>query len=89
MQGRIEHCEWTCPWCDARGWCPECGGLGTRDAYNAVQELHSHAIKHPDGIGAQALERIECAAGQEGWGSRYHYIDRVIQHSLRQIGALQ
>lgn len=56
---RIEHEHWDCPACSARGHCIECGSLGTREAYYAVQELHAAAIEDEEGIAAQVLERIE------------------------------
>lgn len=78
---RIEHENWACEHCDARGWCPECSGLGTREAYHATQELHGYAICDEDGIAAWVLESI---AAMPDLRERSYLVGKLIQYALRQ-----
>lgn len=80
---RIEHEDWECPACRAKGDCWECGGLGTREAYDAVQDLHQHAIDHPGGIAALVLEKIALWPG--GCQSAPYWVERMILGAQRQI----
>lgn len=55
---RLEHEEWECPICRARGDCSECSSLGTAEGYYATQDLHQYAIEDEDGIAARVLELV-------------------------------
>ena len=83
---RIEHEDWECPICKANGgWDPECLGLGTREGYYSVQELHAAAIKDENGIAAKALEHIE--ALPHDLLDRAFWVTRMIGGALRAVGA--
>ena len=80
---RIEHEDWMCPACDARGDCLECGSLGTAEAYYKVQDLHAAAIQDENGTAARVLEHIEL--WPDDLPDRAYWIERMIQGARRQL----
>lgn len=79
---RIEHENWECPVCRGRGWDPECGGLGTREDYYRVQQLHEFAIRNEEGVAARTLQVIEFFPYD--LKDRRYWVDRMIRGALRQ-----
>lgn len=79
----IEHAEWTCPVCDARGDCIECMGMGTRESYYQVQVLHEHAIRNERGTAARVLEHIQMLP--DDMRDRGYWVSKMIHGALRQI----
>ncbi len=81
---RIEHEDWACEHCSGRGWCSECSGIGTREAYYQTQELHAAAIKDENGLAAQTLEQISFLPELV---NRTFWVSKLIQFALREARA--